>query len=127
MSSSKAKKVEPKGIVRELKLVQTVSRRGTSIIKTEEVVTPKHGANDTASTSQRSYSSSPNKRRKMDYFDTEPSPIPCHLETDDSYKKRQTLVFLFPYIGNNVLQFSRSKRLLGTVFGTRKGIFEAPS
>jgi hypothetical protein len=97
--SSRAKKVKPKGIVRDLKLVQTINRRGANTIKTEEIITPKHGSNDFASTSQRNYSSSPNKRRRIDNFDGE--SLPFDLDVDDSSKRRQTLVFPFPSIINN--------------------------
>jgi hypothetical protein len=87
--SSRPKKVKPKGTVRELKLVHTINRHGSHIIKTEEVKTPKK---ETPSTSQHGRSSSPIKRRKLDAFDDE--PIPFILEGADMPKKRQTLVFL---------------------------------
>jgi|BogFormECP03_OM3_1039632.scaffolds.fasta_scaffold00095_7 hypothetical protein len=86
--SSKAKKVKAKGSVRELKLVQSISRSGANIIKTEEVKTP-----HPASTSQRNNSSSPTKRRKIETFNGE--PIPCYLEGTDMFKRRTTLVFIF--------------------------------
>ena len=89
--SSKPKKLKPKGTVRELKLVQTINRRGTDTIKAEEVKTP---SRKTLST-QHNHSSSSIKRPKIGtFFDSE--PIPCDLEGPDLPKKHQTLVFLFP-------------------------------
>jgi hypothetical protein len=91
--SSKPKKVKLKGTVRELKLVQTISRHGTDTIKAEEVKTPQHGSRKATSTSHHKDSSSPTKRLKMGtFFDSE--PIPCNLEGPDMSKKRQTLVFI---------------------------------
>jgi hypothetical protein len=98
--SSKATKVKPKGTVREHKLVQTVNRRGTNVIKTEEVKIPHGGSQNTPSTSHRINSTSPTKHRKMVAFDHE--PIPCDLEPNDFLKKRQTLVFLFLPINNTL-------------------------
>jgi hypothetical protein len=88
--SSKPKKVKRKGTVRELKLVHSINRRGDDTIKTEEVKTPKKEA---PSTSQRSHSSSPIKRLRLEVFDNE--PVPFVLEGPDMSEKRQTLVFLF--------------------------------
>ena len=84
--SSKPKKIKPKGTVRELKLVQSISRFGSDTIKAEEDKAPWHG-------SGKATSSSPTKRPKMETFDSE--PIPCNLEGPDVSKKRQTLVFLY--------------------------------
>ena len=70
--SSRPKKVKPKGTVRELKLVHTINRHGSHIIKTEEVKTPKK---ETPSTSQHGCSSSPIKCQKLDAFDDEPIPF----------------------------------------------------
>jgi hypothetical protein len=86
---SKPKKVVPKGTVRELKLVQTVSRRGRDTIKAEEVKTPA-GGSQKAGTSRPSHS--PSKRNKMEVFDEE--PVPWLLGDSDISKKRQTLVYL---------------------------------
>ena len=86
---SKPKKVIPKGTVRELKLVQTVSRRGRDTIKAEEVKTPGSGSQK-AATSR--LSRSPSKRNKIEVFDEE--PIPWLLGDSDTSKKRQTLVYL---------------------------------
>src|SRR5882757_5841383 len=88
--SSKAKKVKPKGTVRELKLVHTIGHRGADIIKAEEVNAPQRSLPTTPSTSQYNQSSSPVKRARMDIFDSE--PIPCNLEDSDKSKKCQTLV-----------------------------------
>jgi hypothetical protein len=90
--SSKPKKIKPKGTVQELKLVQSINRHGVDTIKAEVVKTPQ-GSQKMPSTSQRSCSSSPMKRPRMEIFDSE--PIPCHLEEPDAQKKCQTMVFLF--------------------------------
>jgi hypothetical protein len=91
--SSKPKKIVPKGSVRELKLVQTVTRRGTDSLKTEEVKTPRHGSQNAPSSQVKQASSSPSKRAKMEVVDGE--PIPWDLGDSDMSRKRQTLVFLF--------------------------------
>jgi len=88
-SSSKAKKVKPKDTVRELKLVHSISRRGTDVLKTEEVKTPKK---KTASTSRHNGSSSPIKRPKLEPFN--PVAISGDLEELDMSGKRCTLVLL---------------------------------
>jgi hypothetical protein len=72
------KKSRAKGALRELKIVQSVSRRGADIVATEEVKTPRRVAQKASSSTQRNQSSSPTKRRKLDGWDDE--PIPCHLE-----------------------------------------------
>jgi hypothetical protein len=90
--SSKPKKVKPKGTVRELKLVESVSRNGYDILKTEEVKTPKRNSKKAPSTSQQHGSSSPTKRQKLEPFDLE--PIPFDLEGPELTNKRPTLVFL---------------------------------
>jgi hypothetical protein len=105
--SSKAKKVKPKGIVRELKLVHSTNRRGSDIIKTEEVKTPKKSSKNASSSNQRNQSSSPTKRSKMDVSDME--PISFHLEGLESDMKRSTLVFLFPSGYQNCLTVSRAR------------------
>jgi hypothetical protein len=63
--SSKPKKLKPKGTVRELKLVQTISRHGADAVKAEEVKTPSRKA---LSTSQHNHSCSSIKRPKMGTF-----------------------------------------------------------
>lgn len=93
--SSKAKKVKAKGTVRELKLVHSINRRGSDIIKTEEVKTPKNSSKNSSSSYQHSESSSPSKRLRQDVLDMD--PIPFHLEGLESDKKRSTLVFLSLY------------------------------
>jgi hypothetical protein len=93
--SSKPKKVKPKGTVRELKLVNTVNRRGMDTMQTEEVTTPRNdGQQNAFSASQRNRSSSPVKRQKLD--DSDIDPILFNVEDPDVSKKRQTLVRLFP-------------------------------
>jgi hypothetical protein len=86
--SSRPKQVIPKGTVQELKVVHSISRRGVSIIKTEEVKTPKQAK---ASASQHTRTSSPVKRQKLDACDNE--PIPFLLEDPNISKDRSTLVF----------------------------------
>lgn len=92
--SSRPKKVKPKGTVRQLKVVASVSRHGVDVIKTEEVKTPKHGSKKASSSTRHNYSSSPTKRSKLGASDMD--PIPFDLECMETYNKRQTLVFLFP-------------------------------
>ena len=91
--SSKPKKIKQKGTVRELKLVQTVNRRGHDALRAEEVETPRRGSQSTPSTSQRNHASSPLKRPKLGNFNAE--PIPCHLDGPDSSKRQRTLVLIF--------------------------------
>lgn len=91
--SSKPQKVKPKGSVKELKLVQTVNRRGRDTIKTEEVKTPKHCRQPSPSKTRGNRSPSPTKRLRVDGFDID--PIPFDLEEPEKSTKRQTLVFLF--------------------------------
>ena len=92
--SSRPQKIKPKVKFRELQLVQTVTRKGRDIIKTEEVPT-RHVLKKGSSTSQRHQpSSSPTKRLKVDFHDEE--PLPLNSEGPDASGKRQTLV-LFGY------------------------------
>ena len=83
--ASKPRRVKSKGVVRELKIVHSVSRRGSDTLKAEEIKTPQRESQKSSSSSRLNQSSSPNKRRKLDEFDAE--PIPCHLEGLDDYKK----------------------------------------
>lgn len=92
--SSKPKKVKPKGTVRELKLINTVNRRGLDTLRTEEIGTSKNDHQNTYSPSQRNGSSSPVKRQKLD--DLQVDPILFNMEDPEVSKKRQTLVCLFP-------------------------------
>lgn len=89
-TSSRPKKVRPKGTVIQLKLVETVNRRGADTLKTEEVKTPRRGSGKSAIASGSRHSSSPTKRRKLEAVDEE--PIPFYVEGSDALKKRQTLV-----------------------------------
>ena len=94
--ASKPRKVKPKGMLKELKIVHSVSRRGVDVLKAEVMKTPRHKSQKSPSSSRINHSSSPIKRQKAD--DLEPfdaEPIPFHLEGHDEYKKRQTLVFIF--------------------------------
>jgi hypothetical protein len=100
--SSKPKNIKRKGIVQELKIVQTINRRGRDTIKTEEVKTPQHGSQKASSKSL--HTSSPIKRPKMETFDS--NPIPCDLGGPDMSTKRQTLVFLFPLYQQHCLTIS---------------------
>lgn len=88
--SSKAKKIKPKGTVRELKLVNSVTRHGADILKSEEVKTPKKKAERSTG---HNCSSSPIKRPKLEAFCND--AISCDLEGLDMSQKRQTMVFLF--------------------------------
>ena len=91
--SSRPKKITPKGVVRELHLVETVSRRGRDVYKAEEVTTPHGRSKKAQSTSRQQNSSSPTKRRKLEPFDEE--PIPFDIDGHDGSGKRQTMVFWF--------------------------------
>ena len=92
--SSKPKKIKTKGVAREFKLVQTVSRKGIDTTKTEEVKTPKRGPKNLPSASQPHQPSfSPTKRPKLETFDSE--SIPFNIESLGPSGKRQTLVFVF--------------------------------
>jgi len=97
--ASRHTKVKPKGVVREVKIVHSISRRGVDTLIAEEVKTPRHEAPKASSSSRLNESSTPNrlkqsasptKRPKLCMFDVE--PIPCQFEGPDDYKKRQTLV-----------------------------------
>lgn len=88
--SSKPKKIKRKGTVQELKIVQTIGRRGGDTITAEKVKTSQHGSTKAASESR-----SPKKRPKMETFDSE--PIPFDFGGPDMSKKRQTLVFFLSY------------------------------
>ena len=92
--SSKPKKIKAKGTFRELKIVQTVSRKGYDTIETEEVRTPRHGMKNGPSTSHLSHPlSSPTKRPKMEPVHDE--PIPWNIDGPDVSGKRHTLVFAY--------------------------------
>jgi hypothetical protein len=91
--SSRLTKVKPKGVVQELKLVDTISRNGKDVLQTEEVKTPRRSLRKGPSANPSSRSSSPTKRRKLEDFDW--GPTMYDLEDLDVSKKRQTLVFLF--------------------------------
>jgi hypothetical protein len=93
--ASKHTKVKPKGLIRELKIVQTVSRCGLDTIKAEEVKTPRRKSGKASSSSQLNPLSSPTKRPKLDAYDTKPIPFDLRGAEDD--KKRQTLVFHLPF------------------------------
>jgi hypothetical protein len=94
--SSKPKKIKAKGRCRELKVVQTVSRKGYDTFKTEEAKKTRQDVEGGPSTSQPHYSSSsPRKRPKLEHFDQEPIPLNLECPVDDTSGKRQTLVFVF--------------------------------
>jgi hypothetical protein len=102
--ASRVTKVKRKGTVRELKVVDSVNRRGSDVFKLEEVKTPKK---KTASTSQRRLSSSPIKRPKLEAFEAE--PFASDLDDAGASKKRQTLVFLFHHNQKQSLTTCRAK------------------
>ena len=94
-SSSRLKKVKPKGTVRKLKLVQSVSRYGCDSLIPEEVKTPGRAPQKASSTDPCQGSSSPAKRRKLETFDID--PVSFDLEGPEFGKKRQTLVSILKY------------------------------
>jgi hypothetical protein len=89
--ASKPRKIKPKGQVRELKFVQSISRRGHDTLKAEEVKTPRRKA---TSSSRQTQSSSPMKRLKLEPHDAEPTLFDFQGPEDD--EKRRTLVFHVP-------------------------------
>ena len=89
-TSSRTKKIRPKGTVHQLKVVNTISRSGLDILKLEEVKTPRKKA---TSNSQRNMSSSPIKRPNLEGFHTD--SFSSYMEGLEIGKKRETLVFLF--------------------------------
>ena len=102
-----------KGHLRQLKMVQSISRAGNDTIQTEEVRTPKKKkappANQFSSPSKHQKldssgngTSSPFKRQKLYSFDIE--PIIFNLD-DGEVKKRQTLVRFISYYLNNVSDY----------------------
>ena len=94
--SSRAKKIKAKGAFQELKLVQTVSRKGLDTIRTEEVKTPRRGAKNGLSTSHLNETlSSPIKRQKLEPFDD--GPILWDIEGPNAIEsvKRHTLVVFY--------------------------------
>ena len=118
--SSKPKKFIPKGEVRELKLVHSISRTGADTIKTEEVKTPKK-----KKVTSKNQSSSPVKHRRLDSFVNEPIKLDFH--NPDLSRKRQTLVCFFCVIQwqFSFSLFPGSKRLSSPVFGPRENIFKS--
>lgn len=76
--------------MRELKIVQSVSRHGSDTLTAEEVQTPNR---KTPTTSRNNCSSSPTKRLWLESFDYE--PIPFDPEGPDVSEKRQTMVVIF--------------------------------
>jgi len=124
-SSSRPKKYKPKGTVVELNLVQTVSRRGRNVIKTEEITTPKQGSKNASTASTHNQSSSPRKRPKFE--GTEEEPIPFYLEEEDVAKKRQTLVFLCSILSFNLLKLLKGpKQLFEAILSPWDVIFGSP-
>ena len=91
--SSKPKKIKPKASVKELKLVQSVSRCGVDVLKAEEITKTNIIQPKTPSTSQPNPISYSKKRQKLDFIDVEPIPF----DLDDLYMldKPKTLVFIF--------------------------------
>ena len=102
--SSKPKKIKPKDGCRELKVVQTVSRKGYNTLKTEEVKTLPHPLINEPSTSQHHQpSSSPTKKRKLNHFES----IPWNMEGPDTSGKRQTLVIVYSFRSAYFSDFSK--------------------
>ena len=104
MSASRVTKVKRKGAVRELKVVDSVNRRGSDVFKLEEVKTPRKNS---ALTSQQNLSSSPIKRPKLEAFEAE--PFVSDMDDAGTSKKRQTLVFLFIHGQKQGLKICRAK------------------
>jgi hypothetical protein len=102
--ASRVTKVKRKGTVQELKVVDSVNRRGSDVFRLEEVKTPKKKG---ASTSQRNLSSSPIKRPKLEAFETE--AFASDLDDAGTSKKRQTLVFLLHHTQKHSLKNFRAK------------------
>ena len=124
--SSRPKKIKPKVAVRELKLVQTVSRRGVDAIKTEEDKTLHRSSQKAQSTTPANHSSSPTKCFKFEANDGE-SNLFC-LEGYGMLNKRQTMVFILSKIVLNcILWLKGPKQLLGAVLNPRKIVFRPPS
>ena len=89
--SSRPKKIKRKGTVRELKIVETVSRSGRDTLKAEELKTPRPNIDHSQTANHRNTSSSPSKRRKTEFFDQ--GQDGCDFEDVDLSNGRQTLVF----------------------------------
>jgi hypothetical protein len=91
---SKSRKVKLRPTVRQLKLVQSVTRRGADTITTEEVKTPRQERQKGPSSSRTKESSSPMKRPKLEGWDAK--PVQCDFQGADEDGKRQTMVFILP-------------------------------
>lgn len=92
--ASKPKNIRPKGVVQQIKLVDSVTRRGKDIIKTEEVKTPTKNK-----TTAKKHLSSPSKRAKLEAFDAEPIPFCLDEGESSTSRTRQTLVsFLYLHL-----------------------------
>jgi hypothetical protein len=126
--SSRAKKIKAKGAFQELKLVQTVSRKGLDTIRTEEVKTPRRGAKNGLSTSHLNETlSSPIKRQKLEPFDDGPILWDIEGPNDIESVKRHTGSFLCSVIGIfSYNMFKEPKRLFESVLKSRKDIFGPP-
>ena len=88
--SSRHKKIKPKGTVRDLKLVHSVTRGGIDMLKLEEVKMLQSGAPKASLSTPWTHSSSPTKRAKLGDYDGD--PIPFNLEDRHISQKQQTLV-----------------------------------
>jgi hypothetical protein len=95
-TSSRPKKIKPKGFVREYKVVHTVNRHGEDTIKAEEVKEPRRGSKKGNPTKEKSTSRSPTKRPKLD-FEAE-QDILLDFEGKVLFPKRQTLVGLSKHL-----------------------------
>src|SRR5271163_677253 len=88
---SRARKVKKKGTVQQLKLVQSVSRRGLDTLTTEAVETPQR---QTEKASLSSQSLSPRKRQKLNDLAAEPLPSNSEGPIEFEERERETLVFV---------------------------------
>ena len=92
--SSKLKKIKQKGGCQELKVVQTLTRKGYDIITTEEVKTPCNANNAPSASQACQQSFSPKKCQKIESFK---EPIPFHLEgPGGSEKGKLWYCFCYP-------------------------------
>ena len=84
----KPRKVKLKGMLQELKIVQSVSRHGVDVLKAEVIKMLQCESQKPPSSSQLNHSSSPIKCQKVDDFESfDAEPVPFYLEGHDEYKK----------------------------------------
>lgn len=89
-TSSRPKKVNKKGGIKQLKIVETISKHGYDAIKLEEDKTPRGRSQKSPPTHPRKTSSSPVKRQKLEFHEAE--PIDFDMDGLDLPNKRRTMV-----------------------------------